>query len=975
MSKRLISLASMVNVVDLEVCRTYSVRSAGKACLLRDLVLAMFFLAASSLLTAAPVAYGEDAYALEFSGASLIIDDDEDVLRLSSYTYEFWMKDLQGPTGSWRNVFCKGPGDTNAGRGPLLALRPNEPGLHFSHSTGAGQETANTLEGIPTNGWTHIALVLTALDGEEIIYQDGVLVVSQDVSSLTDTTQTAVLRIGLGANVVLDDFRVWNYARTQEEIQADMNQEVTGVEEGLVGYWRFNEGEGTTAHDMSPYENHGNITAPVWTTDAAPIAPGKPPVVASRPDPANGELYSNTWASLSWRPGDFAVSHDVYMGNNFDDVNNGAAHTFQGNQPSAMLLVGFAGFPFPDGLAPGTTYYWRVDEVNEANPNSPWKGNIWSFWIPFKKAYEPNPSDGAKYVDEDIQLSWTPGFGAKLHTVYIGDKFDTVDNATGGASQVATTYRPAPLESDTVYYWRIDEFDPPATHKGDVWSFKTLPNIPVTDPNLVGWWKLDEGSGATVIDSSGQYNLGTLRGDPQWTVGFDGDALAFDGVDDWVEVPHAPILTVDNEVTVMAWIYAERHTGPPGQDYQGIIAKGNATRSYSLYTQAAGTLHFSTTSAGAYVGSSSSTDVPLGEWVHVAAMVVNGQHQYYINGEDAGTGGGGITLPGAADTANVVIGRTQEGATRSFLGMIDDARIYNRALTQDEIKQVMRGDTTAAWNPSPAHGSTPDIDAATPLSWSAGDKAARHNVYFGTDKDAVESADASDTSGVYRGSQTATSYTLAEGIEWGSGPYYWRVDEVNGNGTISKGRIWSFAVADFLLVDDFESYNNIDPPDAGSNRIFDVWIDGFGTTANGALVGNDLPPYAERIVVHGGAQSMIYRYDDNLKTSEATLTLVSPRDWTQQGVTKLSLWVIGDPASAPERVFVALNGTAVVYHGDQNVTQIGTWTQWVIDLQEFASRGVALTNVNTITIGFGTKNAPAAGGTGTMYFDDIRLYR
>ncbi|MHC4626818.1 MAG: hypothetical protein ACYTDV_07535, partial [Planctomycetota bacterium] len=88
-----------------------------------------------------------------------------------------------------------------------------------------------------------------------------------------------------------------------------------------------------------------------------------------------------------------------------------------------------------------------------------------------------------------------------------------------------------------------------------------------------------------------------------------------------------------------------------------------------------------------------------------------------------------------------------------------------------------------------------------------------------------------------------------------------------------KGLAWSFTIADFITVDDFESYNDIEPPDPASNRIFDKWIDGFGTTTNGALVGNDMPPYAERTIVHGGEQSLIYSYDNNLKTSEATLTL------------------------------------------------------------------------------------------------------
>ncbi|MHC4627932.1 MAG: LamG-like jellyroll fold domain-containing protein, partial [Planctomycetota bacterium] len=740
-------------------------------------------------------------------------------------------------------------------------------------------------------------------------------------------------------------------------------------------YWRFNEGQGTTAYDMSAYENHANITAPVWTTEAAPIEPGKPPVVASRPDPANGELYPNTWVTLTWRPGDFAVSHDVYLGDTFDDVNTGAAHTFQGNVASPMQIIGFAGYPLPDGLVPGTTYYWRIDGVNDADPNSPWKGDVWSFWIPSPSAYAPSPSDGAEFVGTEVTLRWQPGYDAKLHNIVFGDNFDDVNNAPAGSAVTTTSFDPDTLERGKTYYWRVDEFNPPTTIKGDVWSFTTVPNIPIADPNLVGWWMFEEGLGSVVVDSSGYDNHGTLQSDPQWAAGYDGGGLSFDGIDDFVQVPHAEILTVDSEVTVMAWVNTSRHGGPGTQGYQGIVAKGNPPRSYSLYTQSAGTLHFSTTSAGAYVGSSSDSQVPLNEWVHVAAMVAGGEHLYYINGEPAGTGGGGIELPGTADTATVVIGRTNEGATRSFLGMIDDVRVYNRALTQDEIKEIMRGDMTLAWNPTPANGSTPDVTAVLPLSWSAGEKAAQHDVYFGVDKDSVDSADASDTSGVYRGRQNGTSHDPAEGVEWGGGPYYWRVDESNTDGTISKGRTWSFTVADFLLVDDFESYNDIDPPDANSYRIFDVWIDGFGTTTNGALVGNDLPPYAERTVVHEGAQSMIYRYDNNLKTSEATLTLVDRRDWTEEGVTKLSLWLIGDAASSPERLFVALNGTAVVYHDDQNVTQTAAWTEWVIDLTSFADQGVNLANVDTITIGFGTKNAPAAGGTGTMYFDDIRLYR
>ncbi|MHC4431965.1 MAG: LamG domain-containing protein [Planctomycetota bacterium] len=480
--------------------------------------------------------------------------------------------------------------------------------------------------------------------------------------------------------------------------------------------------------------------------------------IALGPDPRDGTIIEQTWITLGWMPGDFAVSHDVYFGDAFDAVNNpgapGATPEFRANQIDTYFIVGFPGFPYPDGLVPGTTYYWRIDEVNEAEPNSPWKGDIWSFSIPPKTAYRPDPPDGAQFVDMNATLSWAPGFGAKLHTVHVGTSFEDVNDAAGGAPQGITTYSPGPLESEKVYYWRVDEFDAVETHKGDIWSFTT--------PGAVG-------------------------------------------------------------------------------------------------------------------------------------------------------------------------------------------------------------------NPQPANGAA-DVQMTATLSWTTADNAISHELYFGTDKDAVSNA--STTWPEYIGPRKLGSENYEPGrLAWDCA-YYWRVDEVYSVETI-RGPVWGFATADFILVDDFESYNDIDPPDPNSNRVFDKWIDGFGTTDNGAIVGNDMPPYAEQIIVHGSAQSMPYMYDNNLKISEATLTLAYPRDWTEEGVTKLSLWFRGASANSAEQMFVALNGTAVVYHDDTAATQITGWNEWVIDLSAFAGLGVDLTNVDTITIGIGTKTpgAPGPGGTGMMYFDDIRLVR
>jgi hypothetical protein len=231
-------------------------------------------------------------------------------------------------------------------------------------------------------------------------------------------------------------------------------------------------------------------------------------------------------------------------------------------------------------------------------------------------------------------------------------------------------------------------------------------------------------------------------------------------------------------------------------------------------------------------------------------------------------------------------------------------------MSQDEIKDTMRGDPLLAWDPSPANGSTPDIDQAVPLSWSPGDNASQHDVYFGTDENAVEFADTS-TAGIYRNRQSGTSYTPPEGVEWGSGPHYWRIDEYNTDETISKGRVWSFTVADFISIDNIESYMGGSAP--LQENIWFSWHDGIGYGAvgvppyspgngTGSEVGDlATSSYTEEDTVHSGGKSMPYWYNNNnplkMKYSEAKMTLSSPRDWTKNGVKSLWLWFQGYPAS------------------------------------------------------------------------------
>ena len=206
-----------------------------------------------------------------------------------------------------------------------------------------------------------------------------------------------------------------------------------------------------------------------------------------------------------------------------------------------------------------------------------------------------------------------------------------------------------------------------------------------SDENLILYFSFDEVDGKTVIDHSNYGNNGNIIGDPQLTDGKFGKALKFNGETDWIEVPHDDILTVETGVTVMAWINAERHMGPNNQRWQGILSKGNSPRSYSFYTESPSEcLHLS--SGGS--GSVCTGKIELNKWAHVVGQVDDGVHRYWLNGESVGEFGGKNPLPGLADTSNVLVGRTPEG-NRQFLGLIDEVRIWNRALSEEEVIREM----------------------------------------------------------------------------------------------------------------------------------------------------------------------------------------------------------------------------------------------------------------------------------------------
>jgi len=288
-------------------------------------------------------------------------------------------------------------------------------------------------------------------------------------------------------------------------------------------------------------------------------------------------------------------------------------------------------------------------------------------------------------------------------------------------------------------------------------------------------------------------------------------------------------------------------------------------------------------------------------------------------------------------------------------------------------------DFQRAWNPDPACDAE-GLPQQTALGWAPGDTTmttgGKHYVFLSTDYQKVANGDLSVLKAVI--DEPNRSYDT-EPLLLGA-TYYWRVDEV-WTGSSSKGKVWSFTVVDNIVIDDMESYT------PNPHYIFDTWLDGSGDVngVGGNGTGSTIELAAEP--VHGGVKSMHYDYDNTASErengySETIRTFEMPEDWTDNGEKALVLWFYGDEDNIIEPMWVVLSDGSIegmseygALGDDPNDIKKEDWTDWNIDLQDFAGAGVDLSSIASISIGFGQRGrTKGVQRWGVVYFDDIALY-
>ncbi|MDI9432455.1 MAG: hypothetical protein QM570_12120, partial [Planctomycetota bacterium] len=305
-----------------------------------------------------------------------------------------------------------------------------------------------------------------------------------------------------------------------------------------------------------------------------------------------------------------------------------------------------------------------------------------------------------------------------------------------------------------------------------------------TDESLIGWWKFDEGVGTTAADSSGNGRDIELVS-ATWEEGFAGSAVHFHGAGYGRDREFS---STANAITVCAWIWHEAFIANHVERYVTVGPEIAVLRK-----ETDGRLHFYITPGGAFSHAYASNVLVEGQWLHIAGTWDGAAQRLYLNGEEVAT----LTPSGVLGTGTMFRLSSPDGEPLD--GMLDEVRVYDRALSGQEITAVMNpGGLVKAGKPVPANKAT-DVPRDVTLSWTAGKSAITHDVYFGTSFDDVNAASRSNPLGVLLGQDESGATFDPPGLLDFETTCYWRVDEVNGapDFTIFKGDVWNFTTEPF----------------------------------------------------------------------------------------------------------------------------------------------------------------------------------
>ncbi|MHC4436148.1 MAG: LamG-like jellyroll fold domain-containing protein [Planctomycetota bacterium] len=526
-------------------------------------------------------------------------------------------------------------------------------------------------------------------------------------------------------------------------------------------------------------------------------------------------------------------------------------------------------------------------------------------------ASNASPSNESTFIDRDTILSWNPGIYAATHNVYFGTNFDDVNEADTNSDLLVN-----PGQSGTSY-------DPPG----------------LLDWGLTYYWRIDEvNTLATPMVHKGKTWSFTVE-PYTYAMALDGQIIALTVSS--FDPKYEPNNTINgsgldsndlhdvNENNM--WLSAKDATEPAWIQYQ-------FDHPYKLHELMVWNYNRFREDRLGYGFKEMLIEHSLDGIDFTALDPIQLDP---ATGKEP-TGPNVVTLNGIVAT-HIRLSAVSNFSGRSQYGLSEVRILYL---------------PVRAHKPEPADGAE-NVLPGMPLQWRPGREASTHDVLIGT---------AIDDLTLVGDNITETSFMQDLVL---SETYYWQVLETDL--AELAGDIWSFSTQDFLVVDDFESYNTTD------KQIWETWLDGlgfgipgspnfYGGNGTGSAVGDESSPsYMEETIVHSGSKSVPLAYKNAaVNISEITAKIsdlsIGP-DWTRADVKALTLYIHGSEDNLGGQLYIKVNDV----RKDQSANLAGEyWQQVNIDLASF---GVDLQNVTSMTIGIA-----GAGSSGLVYIDDIRLY-
>ncbi len=586
---------------------------------------------------------GKYGGALFFDGVNDAVRiDDADTLDLTNgMTLSAWVKPQS--LVNWRTVMLKENGTTHsyalyANTNTNVPVTEANIGGALRRASGGGQ--------IPVDAWTHLA---ATYDGAVLkIFMNGAEVGSTARAGGI-ATSTGPLRIG-GNSIwpewfhgTIDDVRVYQRALTLTEIQADMNSPTIPPPPG----------------DTEPPSAPTNVTA----------------------------TGSFGQVQLGWTAATDNVGVTRY------NVHRSTIASFLPNLENRVAQVTGSTSYLDSPLAPGVYFYKVVAEDGAGLLGPP--SNVASGTVPADTQAPTAPASLAASVQpgNNVALTWlasTDNVGVTRYNVH---RSTTPGFTPGVANRIAQPTGPSytdPALNPGTYYYAVTAQDAAnnvsASSNETSATIATPPPPPPPPPSLVAAYSFDEGLGGSVNDLSGNLNNGSISG-ATWTAGRFGQGLSFDGVNDRVVVPDSNSLDLTTGMTMEAWV---RPTAL-GTAWKSVLFKhrnGNLTNMmYVLYGNRNTSVPNAEITNGTAVRAANGTaQLALNSWSHLAATYDGATLRLFVNGAQVGS----LATAGqiAVSTGELWIGGNAIWP-EWFSGLIDEVRIYNRALSAAEITTDM----------------------------------------------------------------------------------------------------------------------------------------------------------------------------------------------------------------------------------------------------------------------------------------------